>query len=934
MYFKPQIFKIILLCSILFTTISTFSQTSILSENFNSQPFSWTSGGVLAYVSNGNTIEGAYSLRVINGQTAITPVFNANLYSSLTLSFSFRPRKMENGDEIMVEFYNGIAWVAVASYIVDGTTYSNSTNYLLNTVTINNPPTSFPANAQFRFTTVNNAGNSADRFFIDSIIIKGFGVGINYCSSSGNTSYNTGITLVSINTLNNATSPLKTNAYEDFTALSTTLVKNNTYNLSVNLNTDEDYKVFAVAWIDWDQDGVFNNTSERYELGYTKDKINGSTSLSPLAITVPLTAISGSTRMRVSAKWFIYPGSCETGFDGEVEDYTINVTCGTNNIWTGAVSNDWNIDANWSCSQVPSLSNSADVLIPTGLTNYPTIFSGDALGYVKNILFESNTTLNIIDNYLQITGNLTLNGVIDLEGNSQLLQNTGSIFDMSSTGYIEIDQQGTGNSFRYNYWSSPVNSAYPNYTIGGVLRDGTDPVNIKNIDFGTGYTYADGAATSPLPIKLSTYWMYKLEDSALGYSAWMHVGKDIPIKIGQGFTMKGSNTNAAEQNYTFVGKPNNGTLNLPINANNDYLVGNPYPSAIDSWQFIDDNSPLGTAAIGNGGTVYFWEHYGGNSHNLIDYQGGYATLSKAGSTPASSNVPAEVSPLGSSVKGATGRYIPVGQAFLVVGSATGGNIQFNNGQRIFMKEASAISVFMKNSSSKPKTVTANKTDLRSKFRIGFDAPKINHRQLLLTIDESTSDAVDWGYDAEIYDIISDDMYWTIDDKKYVIQATNAFNLNKEIPFGIETKEGGTISIMVDALENVEKNTSIYIKDNLTGETYDITTQAFEINLESGEYLNRFALVFQPRLKTLKEVTLIKGVHIFMNNKISELQLNRFVEADIVDVSLFNYLGQEVKTWDINTDERFISLPIHIATGVYIVQINTSDGVISKKIIIE
>lgn len=38
--------------------------------------------------------------------------------------------------------------------------------------------------------------------------------------------------------------------------------------------------------------------------------------------------------------------------------------------WVGATSNDWNTGANWSTGQVPA--NSADIILPSGLTNYPT----------------------------------------------------------------------------------------------------------------------------------------------------------------------------------------------------------------------------------------------------------------------------------------------------------------------------------------------------------------------------------------------------------------------------------------------------------------------------------------------------------------------------------------------------------------------------------
>jgi hypothetical protein len=359
------------------------------------------------------------------------------------------------------------------------------------------------------------------------------------------------------------------------------------------------------------------------------------------------------------------------------------------------------------------------------------------------------------------------------------------------------------------------------------------------------------------------------------------------------------------------------------------LIGNPYPSAINADKFIDDNGIFpGTASIT--GSIYFWDHYGGDTHNLADYQAGYGTYTKSGGVSASSNPSVSgVSTLGSSAKGAPTKHIPVGQAFFVVGDADGGQIQFNNSQRVFSKESPGNSVFMRNNNSEATT----NNDLRPKFRIGFDAPQISHRQILLTLDDNTTDAVDWGYDAEMYEVFDDDMYWVLDDKKYVIQATNDFDINKEIPIGIRTLEGGLVSIKVDELENVEEYTSIYIKDNLTGETHNITNQDFSINLEAGEYQNRFLIVRQPTLNILDEETLLDGVQIYMNNSISELQLNLIVDTEILNVSLFNYLGQRAKTWNINPDERTMSLPLQLASGVYIVMVETKNGKVNKKIII-
>ena len=150
------------------------------------------------------------------------------------------------------------------------------------------------------------------------------------CSSSGNNSdgYNTGTRQVIFNTINNST-PIEDNDYSDFTSISTTVTQSAIYNLSVYVNTDGAYTTRTRAWVDWNQDGDFIDAGELYNLGTAYNVANGITSLSPLSITIPAAAALGNTTMRVSTKYSTTPSSCETGFDGEVEDYTINVVAAT-----------------------------------------------------------------------------------------------------------------------------------------------------------------------------------------------------------------------------------------------------------------------------------------------------------------------------------------------------------------------------------------------------------------------------------------------------------------------------------------------------------------------------------------------------------------------------------------------------------------------------
>ncbi|WP_272151040.1 GEVED domain-containing protein [Tenacibaculum aiptasiae] len=146
---------------------------------------------------------------------------------------------------------------------------------------------------------------------------------VSYCNASGNTSYATGITRVVFGSINNADGPAKDKGYEDFTSMSTTVSQSSTENLTVSVNTDGNYRIDVIAWIDWNQDGDFADAGEAFDLGNISNVPNGA--LPTKAIVVPASAKAGATRMRVAARYNTNPTSCGTNFDGEVEDYTVNV---------------------------------------------------------------------------------------------------------------------------------------------------------------------------------------------------------------------------------------------------------------------------------------------------------------------------------------------------------------------------------------------------------------------------------------------------------------------------------------------------------------------------------------------------------------------------------------------------------------------------------
>ena len=71
------------------------------------------------------------------------------------------------------------------------------------------------------------------------------------------------------------------------------------------------------VWVDWNQDGTFADDELLYS-GSSSGTINTS-------ITVPSTAASGETRMRVSMKYGGGAGPCDTLTYGEVEDFSANI---------------------------------------------------------------------------------------------------------------------------------------------------------------------------------------------------------------------------------------------------------------------------------------------------------------------------------------------------------------------------------------------------------------------------------------------------------------------------------------------------------------------------------------------------------------------------------------------------------------------------------
>lgn len=564
------------------------------------------------------------------------------------------------------------------------------------------------------------------------------------------------------------------------------------------------------------------------------------------------------------------------------------------------------------------------------------------------LIVDSNKTLTVnSDNLIKNNWYLELNGTIDLQNDSQLVQTSMSDLVTSASGKILRRQEGKGNAYHYNYWGSPVGAL-----SAKALTDNNIDANTNNTSFtlnmlkdGLGSNISFTSNLTPTSGSLSTEWLYTFVNGRT-YWDWAQIGTGSAINSGVGYITKGTNNGAATQQYIFQGKPNNGTILVPVTdvggagsvadvSKTDYLLGNPYPSALNISTFIDDN--VGVIS----GPLYLWEQWGASSHYLNEYDGGYATVTKLGYTRASQFIGISGNNTGGLEGTATPtKYLPVGQGFMVEIIANG-NVRFNNNQRIFIKESDAISgnfnvgsVFLKDASSvksKTKVLTDEIKTIRLEFTC-IDGPRFR-KELLLGFSNKTTDGFDEGYEAVTTASNSNDIGSLLDGKMMDIQAFSDITNDKVVDLVIRSsKYLNRFNLKITQMENIDDSQPIYLYDNDTGAYFDLRQpDGCSFNTMSGEYINRLKITFKKVDYTLNTNTPnIDSILVYHQDRLYIKNLNM-----TTNITLINMLGQRVLNLnDVSSDEQNNGIDVgELSNGAYILQLNTKYGVITKKIII-
>ncbi len=129
-------------------------------------------------------------------------------------------------------------------------------------------------------------------------------------------------------------------ALENFTAISGTVAAGASYPMALQGHTGGNFTTNFSVFIDWNQDGDFGDSGELYNAGSVANSNGVDAVFANSSIAVPLTALPGSTRMRIKKLYNFDAGNvndpCTGGNFGQTEDYSLTV----NLIWYADADND------------------------------------------------------------------------------------------------------------------------------------------------------------------------------------------------------------------------------------------------------------------------------------------------------------------------------------------------------------------------------------------------------------------------------------------------------------------------------------------------------------------------------------------------------------------------------------------------------------------
>jgi hypothetical protein len=390
---------------------------------------------------------------------------------------------------------------------------------------------------------------------------------------------------------------------------------------------------------------------------------------------------------------------------------------------------------------------------------------------------------------------------------------------------------------------------------------------------------------------ISTY-NNAVSDATTGQWSYYQGGTTETFDTGTGYALiKDANPGISSGNFSFTGTmPTNISPTITQGASNNWnLIGNSFPSYMDIAAFITENGTSGTDKLADANQAIYIFNASTSAYEAL-----------------------------------TTGYIQPGQAFFV-----------NS------KLASTTVAITKAMQSHQTGVTFYKTNLPS-INLSVSNNATTKSTAIHFYDEATK-SLDPGLDIGLFDGVSSDLRiysHLVDDNQGISFGKQALPLSEmesvAIPIGLEAKANQELTFSLSAL-NLSSDTKVYLEDKVKNTFTLFTNNEVKITLNEaangvGNGVGRFYIVTSSTALQTENI-ILQHVAVYQTNDTNLRVVG--LPSGKVSLKLFNTLGRAVFTESFSADIKTndIRLP-QLSKGVYLVQIQTKEGNLNKKIILK
>jgi hypothetical protein len=510
----------------------------------------------------------------------------------------------------------------------------------------------------------------------------------------------------------------------------------------------------------------------------------------------------------------------------------------------------------------------------------------------NSLVLNFDITLNANQN-IEIVNGVTGSAKIIMASSASVVQRA------TGVGAPTIQMTKTRNGLRrydYVYFGTPVAG---NFMSDMASAQASTAATANAFDFY--YKYVTGAGGG--------WVLTTATEVGLGFIA--HVAQAAPF-------VDASTTD--DVSVTIDGVANNG--DIALTATNDpaqnnggrshVLLGNPYPSAIDSDKFLEENTDLD-------GVIYVWtsatSYPGSGTYSQADY----LAYTRAGSVATAA------------ITGTFDGKIPSGQGFRVkiLPDATNpttvaktANISFNNCMRV-----------NGNNSAFYKSSQQNTTETKDRFKLNMTGQNGVFSQILVAYLPEASLGYDRMYDAGRNSVSTAQLYSIFegDGRRLAINARPSFTNTDVVPVGIRKNNTNPESFVISIAEQeglfTDPTVKVYLHDKIANTYHDFSSGSFNFTTNETTIDNRFEIVYQTSVLSNDNLVLPEATIYLNNNTIAVKSLNAINSIQVYDVT--GRLVQEYKAIDATTFEG----KFNHEESIYIAKVNFDNGaVVNRKLI--